>query len=301
VRILISGSRGLLGGALVSFLEDQGDSVVRLVRSLPVGESQRFWDPARGELDRRDVEGFDAVIHLGGENIAAGRWTTAQKKRLWESRVESTRLLADRIRNAQSSPAVFLCASAVGIYGDRGGEVLRETSDAGRGFLASLGQSWEEASRVTERPGTRVVQLRFGIILSSRGGALQKMLPAFRLGLGGKIGGGRQYWSWIEIGDAVRAIRHTLSRADLGGPLNCVSPGAVTNAEFTRTLGEILHRPAFFVVPAFLARLAFGEMAQETLLASQRVEPVKLLQSGYTFLHPDLRSALLNATNPAAP
>ncbi|MFQ5915907.1 MAG: TIGR01777 family oxidoreductase, partial [Nitrospinota bacterium] len=235
---------------------------------------------------------MDAAVHLSGENIGEGRWTAAKKAAIRDSRVKSTRLLAETLARLEQPPRVFVCASAVGYYGDRGEEVLREESPLGSGFLPDLSLEWESAAEPAVQKGIRVVHLRNGIVLSPKGGALAKMLPPFKLGLGGKLGSGRQYVSWISLDDMVGVIRHALERESLSGPVNAVAPNPVTNAEFTQTLGRVLSRPTVFQVPAFTLRLAFGEMADAALLASARVEPARLLASGYSFRHPELEGAL---------
>ena len=292
MHILITGSSGLIGSALVPFLATGGHQVTRLVRSQPRGQEMAMrWDPEAGILDAKSLEGVDAVVHLAGENIAE-RWSPEKKTRIHDSRVKGTRLLSDTLARLERSPKVLVCASAIGYYGDRGEEVLTEINPAGRGFLAEVCQAWEEAAEPARQKGIRVVSLRFGMVLSSAGGALAKMLPPFRLGLGGALGSGRQYVSWIAIDDAVGAIQHALTTETLQGPANTVAPQAVTNQEFTKVLGKVLGRPTVLPMPAFAARLMFGEMADELLLASARVEPAKLLSTGYAFRYPDLEAAL---------
>jgi hypothetical protein len=293
MKILVSGSTGLVGSALVPHLSKAGHQAVRLVRKRPApGEAAIFWDPADGILDAAALEGFDAIIHLSGESIAQGRWTDARKNRIRDSRIRSTELLARRIAGLSRPPQVLLCASAIGFYGDRDEETLKEDSPPGDDFLARLCRDWEAASEPAVRKGVRVVWHRFGMILSPRGGALAKMLLPFRLGAGGRLGDGRQFMSWIVIDDVLGALLHALTVNALRGPVNTVSPRPVTNAEFTRTLGRVLRRPTIIPMPGFAARLAFGEMADALLLASQRVEPARLLASGYRFAYPDLEPAL---------
>jgi uncharacterized protein (TIGR01777 family) len=237
------------------------------------------------------VSGFSAVLHLAGENIA-GRWTRGKKHRILSSRVEGTLKLAGALARAPQRPSVFVCASAIGYYGNRGDEVLREDSPSGNDFLSEVCRRWEGACEPAKAAGIRTVHLRTGIVLSKDGGALQKMLLPFKLGVGGNIGDGRQWWSWIDIADWVGAVLHIIEDATVTGPVNLVAPNAVTNAQFTKTLASVLSRPAIFPMPAFAARLAFGEMADELLLASQRVEPAALLNRGYKFKHPELRASL---------
>ncbi len=292
MKILVSGSSGLVGRALVPVLTAGGHQVVRLVRARPApGGASVFWNPLEGILDGAALEGFDAVIHLAGENIA-GRWTEAKKARIRDSRIKSTELLAGRIERLSRPPGVLLCASAIGYYGDRGEEVLKEDSAPGKDFLAGVCQSWEAASEPAARKGVRVVRHRFGVILSAAGGALAKMLLPFKLGAGGRLGDGRQIMSWIAIDDVLGALDHALAAKAVRGPVNTVSPRPVSNAEFTATLGRVLRRPTILPMPAFAARLAFGEMADALLLSSQRVVPERLLASGYRFRQPDLEPAL---------
>jgi uncharacterized protein len=288
-KILVSGVSGPIGAALLPSLNAQGYKVARLVRGAS-GEDRILWNPAQ-PLDPRSVSGFDAVIHLAGETVV-GRWTESKKAAIRDSRVLGTRNLAEGLAQAPERPRVLISASAVGYYGDRGDEVLREESPAGRGFLSEVCRAWEAAAEPAARSGIRTAQIRVGMVLSPDGGALPRMVPPFRLGLGGKIGNGRQWMSWVHVQDIVGAIPHILKTDSLQGPINMVSPNPVTNGEFTKTLAAVLSRPAIFPMPAFAARLAFGQMAEELLLASQRVEPAKLLASGYTFQHPELTLAL---------
>jgi hypothetical protein len=296
MKILVSGSTGFVGSALLPFLRAAGHEVVRLTRAGPggtaAGEASVSWDPDGGRLDAAAVAGFDAAVHLAGESIAAGRWNAAKKGRIRDSRVKGTRLLAETLARASHPPRVLACASAIGFYGDRGDAPLNEDSRPGTDFLATTCREWEAAADPAARHGIRVVHLRFGFILGKTGGGLRKMLPPFRLGLGGPLGDGRQYLSWVSIDDVLAAALHALHQDGLRGPVNVVAPNPVTNAEFTRILAAALSRPAFFPMPAFAARLAFGEMADALLLASQRVEPARLLATGYRFRHPDLAPAL---------
>ncbi|MCM8811630.1 MAG: TIGR01777 family oxidoreductase [Candidatus Omnitrophica bacterium] len=296
MNIIMTGSKGLIGSALTCLLGKESHRITRLVRSAPE-PGELSWNPDRGTIDGAKLEGFDAVIHLGGDPIAEGRWNEAKKARIRDSRIRNTRLLAETVASLQNTPEVFLCASAVGFYGNRGDTVLNEDSPAGSGFLAEVGTGWEAACEPLRKRGIRVVNLRFGIVLSPKGGALKKMLPPFRLGLGGSFGNGRQYISWISLDDAAGAVRHALLNSQVSGPVNVVSPSPVTNAEFSRILGKTLHRPAVLPVPAFAVRLLFGEMADETLLASTRAEPAKLIKTGYSFRHPDLETALRRLLN----
>jgi uncharacterized protein (TIGR01777 family) len=290
VRILVSGSSGLIGTALLPALQSSGYEVVCLVRDTTSGKGQVAWNPAQ-PLAPESVSGFDAVVHLAGESIA-GRWTEAKKRRIHESRVQGTRNLADALAAAPQPPQLLISASAIGYYGDRGEETLREDSASGDGFLPEVCREWEAAAEPAAKAGIRTVQMRFGVVLSRSGGALQKMLPPFRMGVGGNIGNGRQWMSWVDIGDLVGAILHVIKADMLQGPVNVVAPNPVLNAEFTKTLASVLSRPAILPMPAFAARLVFGQMGDELLLASQRVEPAKLMASGYSFQKPQLRKSL---------
>jgi uncharacterized protein (TIGR01777 family) len=288
-RVLVSGASGLIGSALLPALQTSGYEVTRLVRGAPSSRDVA-WDPSR-PLAPQSVSGFDAVIHLAGESIV-GRWTEAKKRRIRESRVQGTRNLAEALAAAPQRPRVLISASAIGYYGDRGEEVLREDSASGVDFLSEVCREWEAAAEPATKAGIRTVQMRFGVGLSRSGGALQKMLPPFRMGVGGNIGNGRQWMSWVDIVDVVGAILHVMKTDKVQGPVNMVAPAPVRNAEFTKTLASVLSRPAIFPMPAFAARLVFGQMGDELLLASQRVEPAKLMTSGYVFQKPDLRAAL---------
>ena len=289
-KILVSGSSGLIGAALIPALKSGGYDITCLVRGTASRRDQIQWDPAQ-PLVPESVSGFDAVVHLAGESIV-GRWTEAKKRRIRESRVQGTLRLAEALAQAPQRPRVLISASAIGYYGDRGDEALREDSASGSGFLPEVCREWEDATEPATKAGIRTVQVRFGLVLSQHGGALQKMLPPFRLGVGGNMGNGRQWWSWIDIDDLVGAVQHVIKTETLQGPINVVGPNPLTNAEFTKTLASVLSRPALFPMPAFAARLVFGQMGDELLLASQRVEPAKLLASGYVFQKPILRAAL---------
>ncbi len=293
MKVLVTGSSGLIGSALVSELISRGNETVRLVRTQPgPGAKEIFWEPEAGRLDAGALEGFDAVVHLAGVNIAAGRWTPKQKTKIRVTRVIGTRLLSETLAHLARRPAVLVAASAMGFYGTRGDEVLTESSPSGSGFLPEVCRAWEGATEPASRAGIRTVNLRTGVVLSARGGALAKMLTPFRLGLGGRLGDGKQYMSWIAIDDVVRVIQHAIKTATLSGPVNNVSPNPVTNAEFTKTLGQVLSRPTVFPMPGFAARLAFGEMADELLLSSTRLRPAKLASTGYVFRFPELEGAL---------
>jgi uncharacterized protein (TIGR01777 family) len=292
MNILITGSTGLIGSELNSLLSKNGHRVKRLVRHSPSGRDEIFWDPARGILDAQSLEGLDAVVHLAGENIASGRWTERKKRRIRESRINGTGLLAQSLSGLFDSPQVLVSISAIGYYGDRGNEQLSEESPAGKGFLPDLCRQWESAAEAAIIRGIRVVIPRVGVVLSPRGGAIARMLPVFRLGLGGRIGSGRQYMSWITLDDLVEAIHHAILTPSLHGPVNAVSPNPVTNADFSRALGRALSRPALFTLPSLAARIAFGQMADETLLSSTRVTPERLTRSGFKFRFPELNGAL---------
>jgi uncharacterized protein (TIGR01777 family) len=289
-RVLVTGSTGLIGRALVSSLKAGGAQVTSLVRGIPTGPDQVHWDPAR-PLAPENVSGFDTVVHLAGETVAA-RWTKNKQTKIRDSRVGGTRTLAHALAKASERPRVLVAASAIGYYGDRADEVLNEKSAAGTGFLADVCREWEAANQAASDAGIRTVQIRTGIVLSAEGGALKKMLPPFRMGVGGRLGSGRQWMSWIHIQDMVGAIHHVIKTDLLQGPVNLVAPKPVTNAEFTETLASVLQRPAMFPVPAFAIRTIFGQMGQEVLLSSQRVEPARLVTSGYPFHYSDLRKAL---------
>jgi uncharacterized protein (TIGR01777 family) len=292
VNVAVAGSSGLIGTALVAALREGGHRVVRLVRHGEPGPDEVRWDPAAGVLDRASLSGIDAAINLAGENLASGRWSSARKRRLVESRTGTTRLLAETLAGLDPRPRVLVNASAIGYYGDRGDQPLTEDSAQGAGFLAELCAAWEQATAPAVTAGIRVVLLRIGVVLSPEGGALAKMLPSFRLGLGARVGDGRQFLSWIGRDDLVRAILFALEQDELSGPVNGVAPSPVRNAELTRTLGQVLRRPAFFVAPAFVLRAALGEMARETLLSGARVLPQKLESAGFRFEHPELRALL---------
>jgi len=285
MKVFITGSSGLVGSALVPFLTQSGHEVVRLIRPT-------HWDPEKGTIDRSFLDGVEAVVNLAGENIAAGRWTAARKSRIRDSRVKGTKLLSETLGKLEPPPSVLVSASATGYYGNRGSELLSEESGAGEGFLPEVCRQWEAATDAATRAGIRVVHLRLGLVLSGEGGALGKMLLPFKLGLGGRIGSGNQYWSWISIHDISAAILHAIQANGLHGPVNAVSPTPVTNAEFTKILGRVLSRPTIFPMPEFAARIALGEMADALLLASARVEPAKLVASRFGFRHRELEGAL---------
>ena len=294
MNVAITGSTGLIGSALVPRLTSRGHGVVRLVRRTPaIASAERLarWNPDTGAVEP-GLDGVDAVVHLAGESVAGGRWTEARKRRIRESRVPPTRKLCETLARQPTPPRVLLCASAIGYYGNRGDQVLREESAPGAGFLPDVCREWEAAAEPAVRRGIRVVHLRIGLVLSPKGGALAAMLPVFRLGLGGPVGSGAQWMSWIGMDDTLGAILHALMNEALAGPVNLVAPAPVTNREFARTLARVLRRPAIFPFPAFAARLVFGQMADELLLASARVEPARLQATGYAFRDATLEGAL---------
>jgi uncharacterized protein (TIGR01777 family) len=293
MKILISGSHGLIGKALSASLTRDGHEIVRLVRrERVIGQPEIEWHPNQGRIDAEHLEGFDTVVHLAGESIASGRWTEQKKKKIRESRVLGTTLLSETLARLHEKPKTFVCASAIGFYGDRADELLNESSAPGKGFLSDVCIEWEEATEAAVASGIRTIKTRFGIILAAEGGALEKMLTPFKLGVGGRVGDGQQWMSWIALEDVVGALRYVLDNTLIQGPVNFVAPTPVTNSEFTETLGEVLSRPTFFPMPGFAARLAFGEMADALLLSSTRVEPKQLVDRGYKFRHSTLKAAL---------
>ncbi len=291
MNILVSGSTGLVGRQLVRRLEDDGHHITPLVRRRQA--EGVLWDPNTGEVDTQGMEGCEAVFHLAGENIAEGRWSAAKKERIRHSRIEGTRLLSRAIASLQHPPKTFISASAVGFYGDRGDELCDESSAAGIGFLAETCIAWEQATEIASEAGARVVLPRLGIVLSNRGGALAKMLPPFKLGLGARLGSGNQSMSWVSERDLIELLMFCLTHESLSGPVNAVAPVPVTNREFTRTLAKVLKRPACFAAPAWLLKTVLGEMAREMLLAGAHVVPSKLVEAGFEFQDPDLTSALM--------
>ncbi len=292
MKVAITGSSGLVGSALVRFFQEDGHQVLRLVRRPTQAQDEARWDPDWSELDGAALEGVDAVVNLCGANIAAARWTTARKQRLRTSRVGPTRLLSQTLAGLTRRPQVLVSSSAVGYYGNCADEWLDETTPPGDDFLAQLANDWERATEPAAEAGIRVATLRTGVVLSRQGGALARVLPPFRAGIAGVLGSGRQYMSWIAIDDLVRAIDHVIATTSLCGAMNAVAPAPVTNAQFTKTLGRVLGRPTITPMPAFMLRLAFSEMADVALLASQRVRPERLLASGFSFLFPELEGAL---------
>jgi uncharacterized protein len=291
MQVLVTGATGFIGSHLVPFLAQRGHAVQRVTRR-PSRPGDVAWDPARGEIDATALQPPDAVVHLAGENIADGRWTEAKKQRIRDSRVQGTHFLSATLAGLPHPPRVLVSASAVGYYGHRGEEVLTEESDAGQGFLAAVCRQWEAATQPAVHAGIRTVCLRTGLVLGADGGVLHTLLPRFKLGLGGPVGSGRQYGSWIALPDLLHVLLHCVGTETLSGPVNAVAPTPVTMQEFATTLGQVLHRPALVAVPAFAARLALGEMAHELVFASARVVPARLHASGYGFIHATLGAAL---------
>lgn len=293
MKILVTGASGMVGSALIPLLTSQGHTVSKLVRKLPKDSSEIRWDPDTKTMDIAALEGFDAVIHLAGENIASGRWTSEKKDRIRKSRVEGTRLLSESLASLSRPPKVMVCASAVGYYGSRGDDTLDETTAAMSGdFLSDVCRAWEAAAAPAQEKGIRVVNMRFGMILSPKGGALSKILPPFQMGAGGRLGSGKQFMSWVAIDDVIGAIYHALMTDTLFGPVNTVAPNPVRNSRFTKILGKVLWRPTLIPVPSIALSLLLGEMADALLLASQNVYPNRLLVSGYQFRYPELEGAL---------
>jgi len=290
MKVVVTGASGLIGSALCQKLEAEGHEVISLVRREPRNARERKWDPL-GAPDPALVEGADAVVHLAAETIK-GWWTQSKKDRLLNSRVKGTKMIAESIAGAQAKPRVFVSASGAGYYGSRKNEVLTEESSSGVGFLAMLAKEWERATRPAQQVGVRTVLLRIAVVLSQRGGALQSMLPSFRMGMGGPVASGKQYWPWITLDDVVSAILFAIQNESLNGPVNVCAPQHTTNREFTRALGKVLHRPTFFPLPSVAVTLILGEMGQEALLTSTRAEPAKLKAAGFQFKHPEIEGAL---------
>jgi uncharacterized protein len=290
MRIAVSGASGLIGSALVPGLEAAGHDVVRLVRRDPRDAKELGWDPATGAIDGDGLAGVEGIVNLSGATIGR-RWNDERKREILESRVTSTGLLARTAAELDPRPSVLVCAGGIGIYGDRGDEILTEESKLGRGFLADVGTAWEAAAEPARAVGTRVVNFRQGIVLSRDGGALERLLTPFKLGVGGRVGSGRQWWSWVALDDVVAAYRFVLE-SDLAGPVNLMSPNPVTNLQFVKALGSALHRPTVFPLPAFAVKTAFGEMGETVLLESQRGLPARLLGAGFAFSYPELGAAL---------
>lgn len=301
MKIILSGVGGLIGNQLIAQLQERGAELIRLVRPTSNRKENdlttRTWNPGKGELDPAILEGCEAVIHLGGENIASGRWTDAKKKRILDSRIQTTTLLAETMAQCRQPPKHFLCASAMGFYGDRGAEICRETDPPGQGFLPEVCVAWEQSCKAAVAAGVRVVNMRIAMVLSTEGGALEKMMTPFKMGVGGKVGSGRQYWSWISIEDVVHALLFCLDHPEISGPVNFASPQPVTNQTFTNILGEVIHRPTILPLPGFAAKLALGDMADDLLLSSIRVEPTVLKNAAYPFRDAELKPALQRLLN----
>jgi uncharacterized protein (TIGR01777 family) len=304
MRIAVTGGTGLIGSALIPFLTTGGHEVIRLVRHAPSSAGEVQWDPGRGIVTRGSLEGLDAVVHLAGVGIADARWTAQRRRALQTSRIDATRHLVASLASLRRPPRVLISASAMGIYGSRGGEILREDAPPGSGFLAELARHWEEEALAAERSGVRVVLMRTGLVLSPRGGLLPPLLRVFRLGAGGPLANGEAWWSWVAIDDWIGLAYWAMTRDAVRGPVNVSAPAPSTNAEFSRVLGRVLHRPALIPAPRFAILAVFGDMGREAILASQRMEPARALASGYPFRFRDLESALrhelgLPASNPA--
>ena len=292
LAIVVSGASGLVGRQLVAFLRTGGHTVYRLVRREPAADDEIYWNPRAGEIDAAAIEGMDAIVHLAGESIASGRWTQKRKQRILTSRVDGTRLLAETIARLRVPPSVLVSASATGVYGSRGDEIVTDESGSGTGFLADVCRAWEAATEPATAAGIRVVSPRFGVVLAGNGGLLTRVTNLFRLGLGGRLGDGEQYFSWIALDDLLYVIHRAITDSSLSGPINAVAPHPVTNREFTATLGRVLGRPAFLPAPESALRLVFGDMADELLLTSQRAIPARLTDNDVPFAFPELEDAL---------
>lgn len=294
-KIVISGASGLVGAQLASFLGTGGHEVYRLVRRAPdSAKNEIYWNPSSQKIDSRSLEGMDAVVHLAGENIAGGRWTEERKMAIRRSRTDGTHLIADALANLDKKPGVFISASAIGYYGNRGDEILTEESNPGKGFLADTCTAWESSANPAREAGIRVVHPRIGLVLSPQGGALAKMLPVFKMGVAGPLGDGKMFMSWIALDDLVGMLHHNIMTNELTGPVNAVAPNPVRNKEFTKTLASVLNRPAVLPAPEFALKMALGEMADQLLLQSARVIPETLNSSSFSFLYPELEQALRN-------
>ncbi|MCC7529201.1 MAG: TIGR01777 family oxidoreductase [Candidatus Melainabacteria bacterium] len=297
MKVAITGSTGLVGKKIASGLKSEGHQVVKLVRGNPHGTDEFSWDPNSDKIDAEAFDGVDAVIHLAGENIATKRWTSEQKEKIKESRIKGTKLIAATLAGLDKPPRTLVSTSAIGFYGDRGNEILTEESTSGAGFLAGVCRDWEGATRTAESKGIRVIHARLGVVLSREGGALKMMLPPFMMGAGGPLGDGKQYMSWIDLDDTAKAFIYLATRAGVDGPVNVVAPNPETNAQFTKTLAKVIHRPAFFPVPTIGVKVLFGEMGEELLLSSNRVSSSKLIKAGFQFTYPVLESALKHELN----
>jgi uncharacterized protein (TIGR01777 family) len=293
LRVAVSGTTGLVGNAVSFALRARGDAVTRLVRRVAARtDDEASWDPVSGHIDQDILEGHDAVIHLAGEPIASWRWGDSKKERIRSSRVDGTRFLTDCLARLEQPPRVLICASAVGYYGSRPGEQVNEKSEPGDGFLADVAVQWEAACTPASEAGIRVVNTRFGVIVDRNDALITRQLPMARIGLGGRVGNGKQHISWVAIDDVVGVILHSLDRPELSGPINVTSPNSVTNLEFAQALSAAVGRPALGWMPGPIANLVFGEMGRELILTDQDVHPIRILESGYQFIHPKLESAL---------
>jgi uncharacterized protein len=299
MKVLVSGSTGLVGTDLMASLSTKGHEAIRLARKAKADDVYPaiLWDPVISSLNPTHLEGLDAVVHLAGENIAGGLWTDYRKKQILESRTVPTRFLCETLAKLKNPPKVLVCASGAGYYGDRGNDVVDESSAIGTGFLADTCKAWEEATKPARDAGIRVVNVRIGMVLTPKGGALQRILPLFQLGGGGNLGSGKQYWSWITLPDLIGVIHHAIETESLSGPVNAVAPQSLTNADFTKTLANVLHRPAIFPAPAFAMKLLLGDFAKELLLSGANVSPKKLQDSGYAFQYPTLEAGLKAVLN----
>jgi uncharacterized protein len=292
MRVAVTGSHGLIGTALVERLTADGHTVVRLVRNAPSAPDEVRWDPNAGEIDGPALEGLDAAVHLAGEGVAEKRWSAAQKARILDSRVNGTTTLATALAALAAKPTVLVSGSAIGYYGERGDEVLTEESSRGTGFLSGVCEAWEGATAPAEAAGIRVVHIRTGVVLTERGGALKRQLPLFKLGVGGRLASGRQWMSWISLDDEVGAIVHAITTPSLSGGLNLTAPNPVTNRDFTKAMGRAVHRPTVLPVPKLGLNLILGSELTGDLLASARIIPAKLTESGYRHVHPTIDDAL---------
>jgi uncharacterized protein (TIGR01777 family) len=292
MKIAVTGSTGLVGTEVVQYFQNKGDTVLRLVRKASCAEDEVFWNPAERKINHQKLEGVDAVVHLAGANIAQRRWSLAFKDQILSSRIDGTRLISEAVSILKNPPKVLICASAVGYYGNQDAvKMIDETNEAGRDFLANVCVEWEKAAQPAVAGAVRVVYLRLGMVISKNGGALKKMLPVFKLGLGGNVGSGQQMMSWIALTEIPKLIEHVIGNPTINGPVNATTPNPVSNAEFTSLLGKAIQRPVIFPFPVFMVKLILGEMGETLLLGGARVLPKKLLDSGYHFKYPDLSSA----------
>lgn len=295
MRIAVTGSSGLIGSTLVRSLREDGHDIVRLVRRTPSASDEVEWDPRRQTVDTAGLAGTEAVVHLAGAGVGERRWSAAYKKELRDSRVLGTAAIAEAIASLETPPRVFVCGSAIGFYGETGSTEVDESAAPGEGFMAELCEAWEAAAAPAQEAGVRTVFARSGLVVSRGGGAWGQLFPLFRLGVGGRLGSGRQYWSFISLHDDVAALRHLIDDESLSGPVNLTGPVPVTNREATASMGRILHRPTLLTVPGFALRMVVGDFADD-ILGSQRVVPRRLLESGFTFAHPGIDDAVRAAT-----